>query len=59
MDSVRLLPLTDMIMEGFTPGVMSNNIPPHNEIQPRDEVPATVKGIKKGSKISLLMRTRC
>ena len=57
MDSGRSL--TDMIMEGFTLGVMSNNIPPHNEIQPRDEVPATVKGIKKGSKISLLKRTRC
>ena len=48
MDSGR--PLTDMITEGFTPGVVSNNIPPHNEIQPRDEVPATVKGIKKRSK---------
>ena len=45
MDSGR--PLTDMITEGFTPGVVSNNIPPHNEIQPRDEVPTTVKGIKK------------
>ena len=45
MDSGR--PWTDMIMEGFTPGVVSNNIPPHNEIQPHDEVPAAVKGIKK------------
>jgi hypothetical protein len=48
MDSGR--PLTDMIIEGFTPGVVSNNIPPHNEIQARCEVPAAVKGIKKRSK---------
>ena len=43
--------LTDMIMEGFPPGGVSDNISPHNEIQARDEVPAVVKGIKKSSKI--------
>ena len=29
-----------MIMEGFAPGGVSDNISPHNEIQARDEVPA-------------------
>jgi hypothetical protein len=42
MDSGR--PLTAMIMEGFTLGAVSNNIPRHNELQARDEVPAVVKG---------------
>jgi len=41
MDSGR--PLTDMIMEGFTPAGVSNNIPPHNEIEAHDEIPAAVK----------------
>jgi hypothetical protein len=48
MDSGR--PLTDMIMEGFTPGGVSNNISLHNEIQARDEVPVAVKGNKRRSK---------
>lgn len=48
MDSGR--PLTDMIMEGFTPGGVSNNVPHHNEIQASEEVPAAVKSNKKRSK---------
>ncbi|KAG0531891.1 hypothetical protein BDA96_04G061300 [Sorghum bicolor] len=48
MDSGR--PLTDMIIEGFPPGGVSDNISPHNEIQARDEVPAAVKGNKRRSK---------
>jgi hypothetical protein len=48
MDSGR--PLTDMIMEGFAPGGVSNNIPPHNEEEARNEVPEAVKGNKRRSK---------
>ncbi|KAG0519789.1 hypothetical protein BDA96_08G016900 [Sorghum bicolor] len=48
MDSGR--PLTDMIMEGFTPGGVSNNVPHHNEIEASKEVPAVVKSNKKRSK---------
>jgi hypothetical protein len=48
MDSGR--PLIDMIMEGFTLGVVSNNIPRHNELQARDEVPTVVKGNQERSK---------
>ena len=48
MDSGRSL--TDMIMEGFTPAAVSNNIPVRNEIQARDEAVAMVKGNQKRSK---------
>lgn len=48
MDSGR--PLTDMIMEGLTPGGVSDNTSPHNEIQADDEVPAALKGNKRRSK---------
>jgi hypothetical protein len=39
-----------MIMEGFAPGGVSNNIPPHNEEEARNEVPEVVKGNKRRSK---------
>ena len=45
MDSGR--PLTDMIIEGFTLGAVSNNIQRHNELQARDEVPTVVKRNQK------------
>jgi hypothetical protein len=39
-----------MIMEGFTPAAVSNNIPLHNDVQARDESAVVVKGIQKRSK---------
>jgi len=48
MDSGRSF--TDMIMQGFTPAAVSNNIPLRNDVQARDEVAAVVKGIQKRSK---------
>jgi len=48
MDSGRSF--TDMIMQGFTPAAVSNNIPLRNDVQARDEVTAAVKGIQKRSK---------
>ncbi|CAD6224312.1 unnamed protein product [Miscanthus lutarioriparius] len=48
MDSGRSF--TDMIMQGFTPAAVSNNIPLRNDVQARDEVAAAVKGIQKRSK---------